>query len=292
MPDSALTGSTLCLLPIVGLCVGAYGTIVGIGGGFLFVPLLLLFFHLPHPVAVGTSLVAVCANAISGGVAFLRQRRVDVRSATLFAMASFPGAIAGSYVPRQMTSGTLSLIFGTLLGGLALLLLWKPERRPARSGAAPTPEGSPSAQVWPGWAPRLRVLVDANGVRHAWSFREPIGMGVSLITGFVSSMLGIGGGIIQVPAMTHLLHFPPHLATATSTLVLALASLVGAGTHAAIGEVAWIYGLLLAGGAVVGAQWGAHWAARIQGKWLIRGLSLAALTLATRMLWNGWVATP
>ena len=83
-------------LVTVGALVGALGTLIGAGGGFLLVPLLLLVYHLPPPDAVGTSLAVVFLNAVSGTLAYLRQRRVDLGLGVRFAAATLPGAIGGA----------------------------------------------------------------------------------------------------------------------------------------------------------------------------------------------------
>src|SRR3954468_15060653 len=91
---------------IFGLTVGAYGTLIGAGGGFIIVPVLLLFFNWPHEQAVGTSLLVVTANATSGTVSYWRQGRVDFHTGWQFALATLPGAIIGSFVV-DLLSGKL-----------------------------------------------------------------------------------------------------------------------------------------------------------------------------------------
>ncbi len=279
------------LFPALGFLVGAYGTIIGAGGGFLFVPLLLQVWHLPHTIAIGTSLCAVSLNAISGTGVYARQGRIDYRSAVLFLIAGIPGAVAGAWVPEQLSGRTINLIFGALLGLLAVALILNPERRrvvvPAgEPGSSPADPAAPAAGTMPrSWC--TRNLVDAHGIRYEWSFNERAGMGLSAVLGFLSSLLGIGGGIIHVPAMTYYFHFPAHVATATSQTILAATALFGAATHAGLGHVAWGPGLMLGAGAFLGAQVGGRLATRISGRWVIRGLALGLLLLAARLLTTG-----
>src|SRR5581483_4819060 len=98
MPVTPALGVVLVAL---GFAVGAFGTLIGAGGGFILVPLLLLAFHFPPPDAVGTSLSLVFLNALSGSVAYLRQRRVDLSLGWRFAAATVPGAIGGAYLTRM-----------------------------------------------------------------------------------------------------------------------------------------------------------------------------------------------
>lgn len=266
--------------PVIGFLVGAYGTIIGAGGGFLFVPILLLLYRYPVEKAVGTSLFVVCLNAMSGTWVYARQKRIDYRSGLLFLAAGIPGAIGGAWIPRALSGRTMYLIFGGLLAALGAFLLAKPERKAAGAAAADVVEP-------PYFGRCTRTVVDVDGTKHVWSFNEIHGIVLSFVLGFVSSMLGIGGGIIHVPAMTYLFHFPAHLATATSHLILAFTALVGSGTHACLGDVQWTPALLLGAGAIVGAQLGGRIAPRISGKWVIRGLAIAVVVLAVRLLWMG-----
>src|SRR5262245_17501431 len=77
----------------------------------------------------------------------------------------------------------------------------------------------------------VRHLVEANGTPHTFSYNPSIGVGLSAIVGYLSSLLGIGGGIIHVPALVHVLNFPVHIATATSHFVLAIMALTGTIVH-------------------------------------------------------------
>src|SRR5438477_1937862 len=126
-------------LVLLGLAVGAYGTMIGAGGGFVLVPLLLLIYPGKPPEAITSiSLAVVCANALSGTFAYVRQRRVDYLAANSFALATLPGAIGGalvtSLVPRRLFDG----IFALLLIGVSLLLAVRPSTpvatRRSRSG--------------------------------------------------------------------------------------------------------------------------------------------------------------
>jgi hypothetical protein len=103
------------------------------------------------------------------------------------------------------------------------------------------------------------------------------GIGVSMGIGFLSSFLGIGGGILNVLMMLYLLEFPVHIATATSQFILAMTALVGAGTHVTTGELGeGIHQVIpLAIGVIVGAQMGARLSVRLHGAWIVRALALA-----------------
>jgi uncharacterized protein len=109
---------------------------------------------------------------------------------------------------------------------------------------------------------------------------------LSLFVGYISSVLGVGGGFIHVPALSRLLNFPIHIATATSHFVLAIMALTGTIVHAAHGLFARGVARIatIAVGVVVGAQAGARLSTRVGGRWIIRGLAVAMLFVGLRLI--------
>ena len=260
---------TLGFLVLGGL-VGAFGTMIGAGGGFLLLPLLLLAYpHDPPSVLTAISLTVVCANASSGSLAYARMRRTDVRAGLVFAAAGVPGSVLGALASRWLDRRVFDPLLGAmLLVGAALIAL-----RPRLDRARPTPAGA-------------HTLTDAEGTVYRYRRRLLLGAVLSVFVGFVSSVLGIGGGILHVPLMVLALGFPVHVATATSHLVLAILALVGVLAHAADGSLAPGLGraLPLAAGVLAGAPLGAWASGRVRGTWILRALAVALALAGLRLL--------
>ena len=271
----AFSTETALLLAAIGFGVGAFGTLIGAGGGFILTPILLLLY--PHDSAqtlTAISLAAVFFNAASGTTAYARQRRIDYRSGIVFALATLPGAIGGALVVGIVSRRVFDAIMGLVLALLAVWLL--------------------AGERWP--LPRARrhlerrVLVDRGGERYEYDVPVRRGAVYSLGVGFLSSFLGIGGGVIHVPLLVRALGFPTHLATATSHFVLAIMAGTGTITHITLGSFSHGHGVrraaALSVGVVAGAQLGAHVSLRLRGaviQWL---LAAALLTLAARLLYS------
>jgi uncharacterized membrane protein YfcA len=235
-----------------GVVVGAYGTLIGAGGGFLIVPMLLLVWHLPPAQAAGTSLAVVFLNAVAGSIAYARQKRIDYRAGIWFAVATFPGAIAGAFLSKYFSGRAFDVTFATLLLLVAGFLIWKPVRD------------------------------TGTGERHAYSLG--LGLAISFFVGFLSSALGIGGGIFHVPAMIHMLSFPAPIAAATSTFILMFSSLVGGATHLSLGNVLYGPAALMGIGVIAGAQIGAAIAKRAKSVVVVRLLASALIIVAIRLI--------
>jgi hypothetical protein len=259
----------------LGLAVGAYGTLIGAGGGFVLMPVLLLLYPNQKPeLLTSISLAVVFFNAVSGSEAYALMKRIDYRSGLLFSLATIPGAVLGalntSHVPRR----TFDLIFGVLLLAAALFIAFHPIAR------------GNGAVAEPGRFRISRRITDRHGMTYEYSFNYLVGVGLSLFVGYASSFLGIGGGIIHVPALSYALGFPVHIATATSHFILAIMALTGTLVHIATGTftegVHRTIGLAI--GVVIGAQVGARFSERIRGRWIIRGLALALGLVSIRIL--------
>ncbi len=271
---------SVLLLVVFGFFTGAYGTLIGAGGGFVLLPFLLLFYPRENPeILTSISLAVVFFNALSGTEAYAMMKRVDYKSGFLFSLAALPGAVLGAlttaYIPRWLFDG----VFGFLMMAASLYLLFP--RKSGKIGSPPVPSRH-----------RLsRHLVEADGTEHTYVYNPFTGIGVSFMVGFFSSLLGIGGGIIHVPVLVYLLHFPVHLATATSHFILANMALTGTLTHILTGT--FTHGVhrtvFLSLGVLFGAQLGAYLSNRIQGSWIMRSLALALGLVGIRILIQAWV---
>ena len=266
-------------LALLGFVVGTLGTLVGAGGGFILLPL--LFFLYPERPAeqlTAISLAIVFLNSTSGSVAYVRKGRVDFRSAFLFSLAALPGVVLGAFSTQYLSRATFEPLFAAFLLLVSGYLFMNPKRK-----TAPVLESLRHRRGHVSW-----LVVERDGSTHRVTYSLPLGLAISAFVGFISSLIGVGGGIMHVPALIQLLGFPIHLATATSHFILALTSAVGSGIHiwngslaAGLNEVLW-----RGPGWVLGAQLGAFLSTRIRGVWIIRGLALALASVGVRLIWR------
>jgi hypothetical protein len=251
-------------LVMLGLALGACGTLIGAGGGFVLMPLLLLIYtHESAERLAAISLIVVFFNAASGSVAYARMKRIDYRAGLLFSAAGIPGAIAGAFSTGLIPKAVFDGVLGVLMVGSASYLFFsrQPSQKEAESGGIRGPS----------LAPR---------------YNRKLGIGISLLVGYLSSLLGIGGGIMHVPIMARVLRFPVHVATATSHFILAILALTGSVVHVFGGHLDGGLDRIapLSLGVVLGAQFGAFISDYVHGKWIIRGLALALAFVGIRIL--------
>ena len=264
---------------LLGLAVGALGTLLGLGGGFILMPVLLILYpHEPSAYLTATSLAVVFCNAVSGAAAYTRQKRIDFRSGLIFACAAIPGTIIGALGTDLVSRTAFNAVFGAALVAGAVFLIFKPHGRKEAQIDLPAPGLT------------TRSFTDSEGQTHTYSFRLRTGVIISLGVGVLSSFLGIGGGIIHVPAMVYLLNFPVHIATATSIFMLAIMSLSGVTTHIVNGTLdhGWLTIICLAAGVIGGAQLGARLSKRLKGRGILLVLATVLIFVGLRFLYTAF----
>ncbi len=263
-------------LGLMGVGIGLYGTLIGVGGGVVLIPLLLYLYPDDAPRSLTTiSLIVVFLNALSGTIAYHRLKRIDYKTGLAFSAATVPGAVLGVVANLFISRGLFQIVFGILLVAISLYIFWRPG---AKATTVLRSQGSAS-----------RCIVDRDGARYEFAFDFKLGIIISLLVGFVAGLLGIGGGVIHVPAMVGLLCFPAHIATATSHFILVITTFFAIITHVVAGDLtaSWWQIIVLGAGAILGAQIGARLSSRVGGKAIVRLLAVALFLLGVRLLWVG-----
>jgi len=267
----------LLLIPL-GFAVGAYGTLVGAGGGFVLVPMLLLIYvDDSQRELTAISLAVVLANSLSGSIAYGRRRLIDYRTGLTFAAATVPSSFAGAYAVRFFSRETFSVVFGAVLIALALLTLYGVTRPPA---AIREP-------IRPGPGIVVRTMARGDGVVFRYAYNVWHGVAFSVAIGFASSLFGVGGGIMHVPVMMTVLRVPVEFAVATSQFMLIFMAAAGTALHVIDGEFAreeFVRAALLAAGAIPGAQAGALLARRLSGGAVARALAVVLILVGVRLI--------
>lgn len=231
-----------------------FGSMVGLGGGFIFVPLLRLFFGLPPAEAAGTSLVLVTANSAAGAFTYLLQKRVHVRLGLLFAIGGLPGSVLGALLVQHISESIFDWAFCAFLLLVAADMIFNAKHRvKARSE-------------------------EAVGERKPMSYRAAIGLGFAV--GVVSSLFGIGGGVIVVPSLLYLSNLPAHAISATSHFILILTSPTGLVVHGFEHDILPRDVIPLVAGGLCGGPVGARLSLRLQSQQLLVLVGVALICVA------------
>lgn len=234
---------------------------VGLGGGFIIVPVLRLFFGLPPAMAAGTSLALVVANSGSGATTYLIQRRVHVRVGLMIAAGGFFGSILGAWVSNHVSARAFDWSFAAFLLIVAGDMVFNRDRR-------------------------LRNRNEHADIHTIKGMRGWIAVTSGFFVGFVSSLFGVGGGVAVVPTLLYFSDLPAHAISATSHFAIVLTSPVGFVTHYLQNDIKWGYVVPLVLGGLIGGPLGAQLSLRLKSTRLLlyvaSALTIAALALILR----------
>ncbi len=256
------------LLVIVGIFVGAVGTLVGAGGGFLVVPILIIFYGFSPQLAVGTSMAVVFLNALSGTFSYMVQSKVDYELGVRFAVAAVPGIVIGAVAAQAANMTFFSVLFSCLILTMAYLLVFVKDLQLVTAAAG---------------VARARIIRDSYGGEHVYTTDLSIGTGGSFLVGVISGLFGIGGGIIHVPLM-NFIGLPVHIATATSHFIITITSFIGTLVFLGLRTVEIDFALPLGIGAIIGAYVGANLALVTEAEAIKKIIALLLLLGAVRLL--------
>jgi uncharacterized protein len=253
-----------------GVVAGIFGSLLGLGGGILIVPLLTLAFGLPVREAVGVSLICVIMTSGASAAVYLERDVANLRLGMLLELFTAMGAVVGGAVAFLIDDQALAGLFAALL----LYVAWTMARG-ARS-AKPVPPLEPAAPMAiedpgdddgpadpPPAAPTRATLVERLS-RPGYTVRRlRLGAAIGVVAGVLSAILGIGGGIVKVPSMHLLMGVPLKVATATSNLMIGITASTSAIVYLARGGIDVYAAGPTAVGVFIGATIGSRGAARV-----------------------------
>ena len=222
-------GLNLWALGGTGLVAGLFGSALGVGGGVIIVPILTLALHLPIQVAFGSSLVAIVANSGTAAGIYTRARLTNIKLGLLLETTTIPGAIIGGLAVAVIAPSILSALFGLALLYVAYTML---TRRHFMSDGTQLDSHivQPNNNTGNLSSSLANSYYDQNlGKVVTYKVtRVPVGLGAGFFAGILSSLLGIGGGIIKVPVMHLVMGLPMKATIATSTFMIAITATAGA----------------------------------------------------------------
>jgi len=246
----------IILLVVSGFLSGAIGALMGLGGGIILVPILTLIFDLPVSEAVGTSLLGVVAVSTAAAVDYLKTGRAELELGMTLETITVAGALTGGFLSGLIPYQIIYLLFGAVLIYAAYSMA-RPRKKDTETGAGKYPKN------------------------------ESVGMGLSFLAGNVSSLLGVGGGVIKVPVMNLIMGVPLKIATATSNYMVGITAASGAVIYLLRGDIDLNKASAIIIGIFAGSRLGVFFSYRIN--ILVLRLLFAAVMLFTafKMIMKG-----
>ena len=266
-----------------GIIAGLLGSMLGVGGGLIIVPVLTLALHLPIQVAIGSSLVAIVANVCTAAGIYTKSGLTNIKLGLLLETTTIPGAIIGGFAAALIAPSVLSALFGILLIYVGYTMV---ARRYFTSEDTTADGPVTSERTNNNLSQSLTDSYHDQNIDKVVTYkvrRTTAGLGAGFFAGVLSSLLGVGGGIIKVPVMHLLMDVPMKAAIATSTFMIALTAATGAFIYQYQGNLQPFVIAPLVIGIVIGSRIGVELTKRTGGVWLRRIFGIFMFLVAILM---------
>lgn len=238
---------------IIGLIAGILGSMIGVGGGIIISPALTFLGFTPPQVA-STSLFAVSSTSVSSTIAYARSNKIQYMLGIKMALLSIPGAIIGSYLSTGIDPGYFRVLLATILIATGIYLMFR------------------------------KSIINGNSFTLESTGVKILFFSATFVAGIMSSLFGIGGGVIFVPLLIMIVGLTMHLAAPTSQFVVMITSIVGLTTHIILGNPEYLPAILLSVGAFGGAQIGSRLSTKLSEQKLRLLLGFTFVAIALRLI--------
>ena len=269
------------LVGIGSFLAGLLGSLTGLGGGVVLVPLLTIFFKVDIRYAIGASLVSVIATSSGAAAAYVKEGFSNIRIGMFLEIATTLGAVCGAFLAAKVSTAAIAVIFGIVLVYSAYL-----SRKPRSQADRDVPPDP--------LATRLHLngsFPDAGSVRHYNVQHVPAGFGLMFGAGALSGLLGIGSGAVKVLAMDQAMKIPFKVSTTTSNFMIGVTAAASAGVYLKRGYIDPGLAMPVMLGVLAGSLWGTRILVKAETRWLRIVFSVVIALLGVQMLLKGFFGT-
>jgi uncharacterized membrane protein YfcA len=265
------------LIAVSAVAAGFLGSLTGLGGGVIMIPVLVLLLGVDLRYAAGASLVSVIATSSGAAASYVKEGYSNIRIGMLLEVATTLGALAGAFLMALLSPSVIAIVFGVVLILSAYL-----SSKPHRADLVP---GKPDALA-------VRLQLDSTyptekGLRPYHVRRVPLGFALMAVAGLISGLLGIGSGALKVLAMDQAMRIPFKVSTTTSNFMIGVTAAASAGVYFRHGYIDPGLAMPVMLGVLLGSVLGARLLPRLQTALLRRVFAVVILVLAVQMIYRG-----
>ena len=267
-------------LGVISIAAGMLGSLVGLGGGVIIVPVLVRFYGVDIRLAIGASIVSVIATSSGAAAAYVRDEMTNLRAGMFLEIATTLGAVSGAYFTTLLPTRFLYVLFGVVLAYSALATY-----RHRRATAPLTVSHDRLANYF-----KLHGHYhdDADGRDYDYKVqRTGVGLAIMYVAGMVSALLGIGSGALKVPAMDLAMRMPMKVSTATSNFMIGVTAAASAGMYFERGQIDPVIAAPVAIGVLLGSMFGARYLGRATNRTVRLLFVIVLIAVAAEMLQRG-----
>ncbi|OYV61657.1 MAG: permease [Actinobacteria bacterium 21-73-9] len=270
-------------LALISVAAGVLGSLVGLGGGVVIVPVLTLLYHVDIRLAIGASIVSVIATSSGAAAAYVRDRMANLRAGMFLEVATTTGALTGAYLTTLLPARFLFVFFGLILGYSSFATF----RR--RHEDAPLTASNDRIANYFNLHGSYHDLAEGREIPYK-VVRTKLGLSIMYVAGLVSALLGIGSGALKVPAMDSAMRLPMKVSSATSNFMIGVTAAASAGVYFVRGQIDPIIAAPVAAGVLLGATVGARMLGRATSKTIRILFVVVLVVISLEMLQKGILA--
>ena len=284
----------LAILAAIGVGTGTLGAILGTGGGVFLIPVLVLGFDVPMRFAIGTSILSVIATSTAVAITNVERGTANMRLGMTLEIGTSLGAIVGGLTAGVIRGDMLEIIFGLVLVPTAVVM-WRKRAGDGEAGEAATgllPQAEPTASLGHLGLGRLGATYFDTALGREISYRVErlwAGLGISVMAGVLSGLLGIGGGVFKVPAINLLCGVPIKAAAATSNFMIGVTAAASAFLYLGRGDVQPAMTAAVVLGIVLGSGVGSFLNRYVGGLFVKRLFAVLLVGVAVQLLVRAWM---
>jgi uncharacterized membrane protein YfcA len=265
------------LLGGAALLAGFLGSLTGLGGGVVIVPLLALGFGVDLRYAIGASLVSVIATSSGSAAAYVRDGYSKIRIGMLLEIATTIGAICGAFLAARTPAKAIAIVFGIVLLYSAAMSTRK---------RSPMPASQPADRL--ASALKLNGQYPVDGVKTPYHIRRvPLGFGLMFGAGTLSGLLGIGSGAVKVLAMDEAMGVPFKVSTTTSNFMIGVTAAASAGVYLSRGYIDPVIAMPVTLGVLAGSMMGARFLVKAKTQAVRIIFAIVIALLGVEMMYSG-----
>ncbi|MFX1313811.1 MAG: sulfite exporter TauE/SafE family protein [Promethearchaeota archaeon] len=258
----------IIILLIAGFLFGIISSIVGVGGGIFFVSIMVLLFSISINVAIDTSIFIILISSAAGFFTYFKAERLHIKHVLIFSSFSILGGICSTilFLFIELDSTILKILFASTLLIAGINMIYKAIKSKKYKNTQSEKEND---------------IVDLNEYDYKTNLKKAIPL--FFLAGFIANLLGIGGGVINTPALHVILQYPIHNATAISVGIIFITAIYNTIAKSIIGQIDYLIGLLIGIGAISGSILGATISGKLPKSHLQFLVAIVLMGLAIRM---------
>lgn len=275
-----MTVLTFTLIVFAGaMLAGLVGSLTGLGGGVIIIPMLTLAFHIDIRYAIGASLISVIATSSGAAAAYVKEGISNIRLGMFLEIATTCGAVVGVILAVYTPTKFIEILFAVILVVSAILSLREKQEKPL-SGKSK-------------WTQLLRLgstYPTAQGEKAYTVQKVPAGFGMMTLAGIISGLLGIGSGALKVIAMDTIMKIPFKVSTATSNFMIGVTAAASAGIYLLRGYIDPGISMPVMLGVLAGATIGSRLLVKAKTRSLRIAFAVVIVFLAIQMMYKAFTA--